>query len=143
VADRPSVPVAIARDGKPSPFVARRVRGLVLIAIGLAIGVGLFAALIVLARIRVIGPRVTEWTHHGVTVRETRYGGVWAVPMIVPLFTTLIGAIQLVTGRSLRDLGNAYETMSGGRRFVVSFLVVGLALAVIAVLVAIAFAVLL
>jgi len=63
--------------------------------------------------------------------------------MVVPLFTTLIGAIQLVTGRSLSDLGRAYETMSGGRRFVVSVLVVALALAVIATLVAIAFAVIL
>ena len=140
----PDLPSAIARDGKPSPFAPRRLRGLVLIAAGLAAGAALFVGLIVLSRIGVIGPRITEWTtRDGVTVRETRYGSAWAVPMVVPLFTTLIGAIQLVTGRSLSDLGRAYETMSGGRRFVVSVLVVALALAVIATLVAIAFAVIL
>ena len=63
--------------------------------------------------------------------------------MVLPLFTTLIGAIQRVTVRSLSDLGHAYETMSGGRRCVGSVLVVALALAVIATLVASAFAVIL
>lgn len=137
------IPTAVARDGKPSPFHARRLRGLLLIAAGLAVGVALFVALIVLSRIGVIQPRITEHVVGAVAVREATYSGTWALPIVVPLFTTLIGAIQLLTGRSLKDLGHSYETMSGGRRFVVSVLVVALALAVIATLVAIAFAVIL
>ena len=137
------IPTAVARDGGPSPFHARRRRGLVLIVAGLVAGGALFVVLIALSRMGAIRPRVTEHLLGNVTIRESSYSGIWALPIVAPLFTTLIGAIQVVTGRSLKDLGNAYETMSGGRRFVVSVLVVALALAVIGSLVAIAFAIML
>ncbi|MEP6859820.1 MAG: hypothetical protein ABJE66_04320 [Deltaproteobacteria bacterium] len=140
---RAPIPRAIARDDKPSPIDARRRRGVVLIVAGLVAGAALFVALIVLRRIGVIEPRTTEYVRRGVTVRESTYSGVWGIPVLPPLFTTLIGAIQLLTGRSLRDLAKAYETMSAGRRFVVSVLVVALALALIGSLVAIAFAIIL
>ena len=110
---------------------------------GFAAGAALLVALIVLSRIGVIEPRTTEYVRGGVTVRESTYSGAWGIPVLPPLFATLIGSIQLLTGRSLRDLANAYETMSAGRRFVVSVLVVALALALIGCLVAIAFAIML
>ena len=144
VSEQPAtLPVAVARDGQPSPFHARRRRGLFLIVAGILVGAALVVALMVLSRLGVIEPRVTERVLGGVTIRESTYSGAWAVTVVVPLFTTLIGTLQVITGRSLRDLGKAYETMSGGRRFVVSVLVIALALAVIGSIVAIAFAILL
>ena len=138
-----TIPTAVARDGGPSPFHARRRRGLVLIAAGIVFGGALFVILIVSSQLGVIRPWVTVRVLGNVTIRESSYLGIWALPVVVPLFTTLIGAIQVITGRSLKDLGNAYGTMSGGRRFVVSVLVVALALAVIGSLVAVAFAMIL
>jgi hypothetical protein len=121
----------------------QRKRGLLLIAIGIAVGAAFFVALIALSHMGVIAPTVTERIRHGLVVRESQYSPMWGIPVMIPLFTTLIGLIKLVTGRSFPELASAYDTMSGGRRFVVSVLVLALALAVIGGLVAIAFAIML
>lgn len=109
-----------------------RRRGLVLIVVGLGIGVAVFVALIVLSKLGVIQPR-----------RDGIYSRIWGLPAVPVLWLTILGAIQLLTGRSFKELGAAYSTMSGARRFVVSVLVVALALAVIVTIVAIAFAIML
>lgn len=101
-----------------------------LIAGGIGVGVAVMVALVALSHAGVIEPR-------------TRASRLWGLPFVVPLFTTLLGAVKLVTGRRFGELGAAYETMSGAGRFVVSVLVVALAFAMIAVLVAIAFAIML
>ena len=142
-ASRGVEPKGVARDdGSPRSSGQRR-RGLLLIIVGIAVGTALFVALIALSHLGVIAPRVTERVLNGVTIRESKYSAIWGVPVVAPLFTTLLGAIQVITGRSLTEFGNAYATMSGGRRFVVSVLVVALALAVIFSLVGIAFAIML
>jgi hypothetical protein len=127
-------------DGRINP---QRRRGLLLIIVGIAVGAALFVALIALSHLGVIAPRITERILNGVVIRESKYSAIWGVPVVAPLFATLIGGIQVITGRSLAEFGNAYETMSGGRRFVVSVLVVALALAVILTLAGIAFAIML
>lgn len=110
-----------------------------MIVAGVAAGAAVFVALIALSRMGVIAPTVTERVKHGLVVRESKYSAVWGLPIVIPLFTTLIGMVKIITGRPLKELATAYETMSGGRRFVVSVLVVTLALGVIFGLVAIAF----
>ncbi len=122
---------------------SQRKRGLVLILIGVAIGAGLFVALIALSRMGVIAPEVTEHIRHGVVVRELTYSKIWGLPIVVPLFTTMIGLVSVITGRTFGELAHAYETTSGGKRFLASVLVVALALGVIFGLVAIAFAIML
>ncbi len=126
-----------------SSLHASRRRGLLLIAGGLAIGAALFVGLIVLSKAGVLEPSVTERVVNGVTVRKTRYPMFWGIPAIVPLFTTLLGLIQVITGRSLTQLGGAYEAMTGGKKFVVSVLVIALAVGVIMTLAMIAFAIML
>ena len=111
-----------------------RRRGLLLIVGGVVVGVALFVGILALQRIGWIAPSVKERVVNGVTIRTTKYSGIWAVPAIVPLFSTLLGTIQLLTGRSLTRLGEAYETMSGGRRFIVSVLVIALAFGAIVTL---------
>ncbi|MFT3693852.1 MAG: hypothetical protein QM831_11975 [Kofleriaceae bacterium] len=134
---RESIPTAVARDGGPSPFAARRKRGALLIVGGLALGVALVGVLVLLERVGLLRPRYSEYTQGNVLVQKTQYSPIWVVPLIVPLFTTLIGSAQLITGRSMGDLANAYQTMSGFGRFVVSVLVVAVALAIIGCIVAI------
>jgi hypothetical protein len=120
-----------------------RRRGVLLIIGGLAVGTALFAALIGLWKLGVIEPSVSERIINGVTVRKTKYPTYWGIPAVVPLFTTLLGLIQVITGRSLTQLGAAYEVMTGGKKFVVSVLVIALAVAVIMLLAGIAFAIML
>ena len=126
----------------PSIKTPRR-RGLLLIAGGLAVGAALFVGLILLSKLGVIEPSVTERVVRGVTVRKTKYSMLWGIPAVVPLFTTLLGSIQLITGKSFTQLGAAYETMTGGKKFVASVLVIALAVAVIMTLAGIAFAIML
>lgn len=120
-----------------------RRKGLVLVAAGAAFGAVYFGVLIALSHMGVIEPEITERVRHGVLVRSASYNAIWGIPFVIPLFTTLFGLIRVVTGRPFAQLAKAYETMSGGRRFVVSVLVVALALVVIFGLVAIAFAIML
>ena len=103
----------------------------------------MFVALIALRELGVIEPDVTQHVRHGVVVTKTRYPAYWGIPAIVPLFATLLGTIQIISGRSFRELGKAYETTTGGRRFLLGVLVVALAVAVIGGFVAIAFAIML
>jgi hypothetical protein len=130
-------------DARDAPVRSPRRRGLLLIVGGLVVGGALFVGLIALSKLGVIKPSVSERIVNGMTVRRTSYPMFWGIPAIVPLFTTLLGLIQVVTGRSLTQLGAAYETMTGGKKFVVSALVIALAVAVIMVLAAIAIAIML
>lgn len=130
-------------DARDALVPTRRRRGLLLIIGGLAVGAALFVGLMVLSKAGVIKPSVSERVVNGMTVRKTEYAMFWGIPAIVPLFTTLLGLIQVTTGRSLTQLGAAYETMTGGKKFVVSVLVIALAVAVIMTLVMIAFAIML
>lgn len=120
--------------------MSERVKGLVSIAIGLAIGAVLFGVLIVLSKAGIIEPTIRTEHIGGVAVEKSSYSAIWGIPAVPPLFTTVFGLIQLVTGKPMAELARSYDTMSGGKRFVVSVLVVALAVAVIGCLVAIAFA---
>jgi hypothetical protein len=142
----PTLPKAVThRDGdeRPRVLTGPRRRGLLLIAGGAAVGVALFVALIVLSRLGVIGPTTTERVVNGLTIRVHSYSTIWGVPIVVPLFSTLVGLIQVITGLPMKEFGGAYASMSGGRRLVVSVLVVALALGVIGTLVAIVFSIML
>lgn len=120
-----------------------RKRGLLIIAGGFAIGAAMFVALILLSKIGVIKPDVSERIQNGVVVTKTRYPAFWGIVVVPPLFATLYGLIQVVTGRSFGDFGKVYETTTGFRRFLLSVLVLALALGVISGFVFIAFAIML
>ncbi len=103
----------------------------------------MFVALIALSKVGIIKPDVSERIVNGVVITKTRYPMFWGIPAIVPLFTTLAGLIQIVSGASLTKLGEAYASTTSVRRFLLSVLVIALALGVIFGFVGIAFAIML